>query len=251
MVWADIISGDNRITPQQIANGFKVLAIMQAVTFLFHFADIYPKGRLDKSAWHWKGTITFARNEPNALFESKNEFLNNVEVLPRTANVVFSFSSFREWFNIYTVSFFVFDVLKYLICILIPWQIAKAIADKSDFWSLSHVHRKPRWYSKKEEDALLNKNAFKGFSTEGVKHLRRAAVLLPLIPFLNFLTKSIFIGYASTQSSYPQLGKYFEREDSWMMVDWYYYVHISIILFGIAAIFQYGKQLKEETELTV
>ena len=133
----------------------------------------------------------------------------------------------------------------------VPWQIGKAIADKSNFWYNNYRNSKPRWFPKKKEDTLLNKSDFRGFSTEGVKHLRYAAFLIPLIPVLNFLTTCIFIKYASTQGSYLQLGKYLERNENWMIMDWFVYVQASIILFGIAAIFNYGQQLKEETELTV
>ena len=40
-------------------------------------------------------------------------------------------------------------------------------------------------------------------------------------------------------------------DDNFMMAEFLITIQVSIILFGIAAIFQYGKQLKEETELTV
>ena len=113
MVWFDIILGKRRVTPQEISKCFKVFALIPLFAFFFHFVDVYPEGGLNGTGWRWKGTIKFSRYDPNALFDAKYQFPNTVEVAPQTANVIFSFPSFKEWFNIYTGSFFFLDTLKW------------------------------------------------------------------------------------------------------------------------------------------
>ena len=121
--------------------------------------------------------------------------------------------------------FFIIDTLKWSITIFALWQLSKAMSFKTDFI---------------------------GFSTEGVKSLRYAGLPIMFIPFLDILLNRIFMSYAATQSTYLGFSKYpsaYSLNEPFTTT--WYYIYAGLILLGLAEIFRYGMQLKEETDLTV
>ena len=199
---------------------FKILAVVQASELLFHYQNIYFPIGMRHEGWGWKGLIKLSFFNPNGILNKEYDLPNAVNVYATSSDVIFNFPSFGEWLNLYTVGFFIVDTLKWVIPIYVFWQLSKAMSYKTDFI---------------------------GFTTDGVKYIRRAAAPILLIPVFEYISKWIFLRYVETQmlpSKYPYPMEYIRIE----MGLWF---HATFILLGLAEIFRYGMQLKEETDLTV
>ena len=240
MKWSDIFIG--KITPEKISGFFRALMILQIGMYLFHFIMTF---RTWDRKWSWRGEINHSFFDYPETWNKNFKFADTVVGEYKKLDLTFTFTSFQEWFNVYTIGFLVADLLKLTISIFVFWQLSKAMANKS-VWGFQNERIKHHF-----PNTPAVKGDFKGFTTEGVKRLRLAALPILFIPLLDHFAKRIFILYASTQSTYVG----FQKFPSALVVGepgaWLYYLYATMILLGIAEIFRYGQQLKEETELTV
>lgn len=220
MNWIDIFFGKQ--TPKQILKAFKGLAAIQLAAFVFHLDDIYSNP--SQPDWIWKAPLKLSSLDADVFIHQKYQVPNNIDIHTASSNIVFHFATFSEWLNRYTVGFIIFDTLKWLIGFFIIWQFSRIISEK---------------------------NNFTGFTTEGVKYLRYAAVPIMFIPILDVITNRIFINYAAQQSTNLAFKGLLLTPNTDIIFGWLYYMYATTILLGLAEIFRYGMQLKEETDLTV
>ena len=218
MNWIDIFFGKD--LAKKISKSFKGIAFLQLVAFVFHLDYMYSS----QKDWIWKGQIRLLSLDTDGLIHQKYQLSDNVEIHGASSDIIFHFATFSEWLNKYTVGFVMLDTLKWIITIFILWQLSKIVSSET---------------------------SFTGFSTKGVKYLRRAAIPIGLIPILDGLKNIIFKNYMLTQSTYSTFRSVLFRPDTEMSFDWLYYAYGTTILLGLAEIFRYGMQLKEETDLTV
>ncbi len=242
MKWLEVFIGKQ--TPDRISGLFKALMILQIGLYFIHFFMTF---RTWNAKWSWQGEINHWFFQYPETWNKRFQFADSVEGSYRILNLTFTFASFQEWLNVYTVGFLVFDLSKYIIIGFVFWQLSKAMSDTSKF-GFQNERAKRSGHSNIE----TIKKDFKGFTTEGVSRLRLAAFPIMFIPLFDYVSNRIFILYASTQSSYVGFQKY----PSALVVrsetgTWVYYLYATLILLGISEIFRYGQQLKEETELTV
>jgi Protein of unknown function (DUF2975) len=208
-------------TPERIAHYFIIMALFQIPIYLLHLYETYFFGQ----TLGWRNEIKIS---PYLDFENKwnkrYQFAESVDAYFSKGELCFKYSSFQELLNIYAINFFIVDTLKYVIIFYVFWQLSKVFSQKKDFM---------------------------GFTTEGVKRMRLAAFPIMLIPILGYISKYIFVLYASTQSTYIGLQKYSVAFIIGGNIAWVYYLYATLSLLGLAQIFKYGQQLKEETDLTV
>jgi Protein of unknown function (DUF2975) len=213
--------------PQHLARLFGGLAILQLVYGFYEFAMTYlvsrhrsPAGLTWSQELNISPVLDYQRH-----WNRRFQFPESVEAYFHKGDLIFSFSSFSEMFNLYTVSFFIVFLLKWGISFYAFWQLSKIFNEKTDF---------------------------SGFSTEGVKYMRKAALPILLIPFLNFFSKWIFIKYAATQSTWTMFSTH---TIAYIIGDfggnYVYHWYISLILLALAQVFQYATQLKEDAQLTI
>jgi hypothetical protein len=241
MKWIDVFIRQQ--TPHKLAYTFRILAGAQIVFYFLHFWQTFFTW--DRK-WSWRGEINHSFSEYPETWNKRFKFADTVSGNYRKLDLTFTFASFQEWLNIYTFGFLIIDALKFSVVVYVFWQLSKVFADKIDFTLLQSQAKKAFL-----PNADLMQGSFKGFSTEGVRRLRLAALPILLIPILDYISKYIFILYASTQSNYPSLHKYPSALIISEPAGWLPYLFTTIILLGISQIFQFGQQLKEETELTV
>ena len=222
MKWLDFLIGKH--SPQRISRYFKILAAMQFVSFLFHLNMTFLPFRLYHKGWGWKHPIKLSVSDADGALNKRYQLSDNVEMLPTSSDVIFNFPSFEAWINSYTISFFIVDTLKWSITIFALLQLSKAMSYKINFV---------------------------GFSTEGVKCLRYAGLPIMFIPILDIILNRIFMSYAATQSTYFGFSKFPSAYSLYEPLIAWYYIYAGLILLGLAEIFRYGMQLKEETDLTV
>ncbi len=147
------------------------ILLSQIILFVFHFKLTFflVKG------FSWRNEINFSDFDPNGNWNKWYGFSENVDKYFWKVDLVFNFSTFHDWLNVYTVSYIIFDISKYITIGCIFWQFSKVFSQNNDF---------------------------SGFTTEGVKRLHLIAFLTLLIPFFSYVTKWIFVIYAGTQSTY-------------------------------------------------
>ena len=220
----DLSNDFSRIySPQKVSRLFKILAVWQAACLLFHYQDIYFPIGMRHEGWGWKSAIKLSFFNPDGILNKKYHLSDAVNVYATSSDVIFNFPSFGEWLDLYTFGFFIVDTLKWVIPIYVFWQLSKAMSYKTDFV---------------------------GFTTNGVKYIRRAAAPILLIPVFEYISKWIFLRYVDTQmlpNKYTYSIDYVRIDMSALML----YMYATFILLGLAEIFRYGMQLKEETDLTV
>ena len=211
--------------PEHISESFNSLTLLQAGFFLFHAIKTYVPHFNFSEGIGWVQEIKihpafdFQRN-----WNKSYNFPDNIDANFDYGRVSVSFASFQEMVNPYMIGFFILDTLKWLIPIFVCLQLAKAMTVKDDF---------------------------KGFTLQGVKYIRQAAMPIMLMPLFDHCSQWLFVRYLGTQSTFEG----FEKFTSAIIMDnpgsWVYYLNATLILFGLAEIFRYGMQLKEETDLTV
>ena len=211
--------------PEHISRNLNLLAILQVGMFFFHaFKTYVPNLNFSKGI----GWVQYINMQP-AFDYQRNwnkhyNFADNINAYFEQGRVSVSFSSFQEMLNPYTIGFFILDTAKWLIPVFVFIQLAKATTLKNDF---------------------------KGFSLQGVQYIRQAALPIILIPFFNYCSQWLFVRYLGTQSTFEGFEKYTSAIVIGEPNSWAYYLYASAILLGLAEIFRYGMQLKEETDLTV
>jgi hypothetical protein len=232
MNWLDAFS--KKQTPEKISVLFKILILLQMLSYVRHFDQtFYTK----EGKWCLHGEVEYALSDPQRTWNNDFHFSEDVEGAYKTLDLRFAFSTFQEWLNVYSISFFILDFLKWCIVIFIFWQLSKAMSDMKGF------------NFRKKKTGEIN---FKLFTDDGVKRWRLAAIAILFIPLLDEITKLIFVNFAGSLSS---AGSFTKGSTSYIigftLGKWLPYVYPTIILLGISEIFRYGQQLKEETELTV
>ncbi len=168
-----------KLTPERIAGLFKALMTLQIIMYLFHFLQTF---RTWNGKWSWSGEINHWQFDPTRTWNKRFQFADSVEATYRKLDLSFTFASFQEWFNGYMISFLIADLLKLAISIFVFWQLSKAITNKSA-WGFQ-VNQAQHHFP----NTLAVKGDFKGFTTEGVKRLRWAALPIMLMPILNYFT---------------------------------------------------------------
>ena len=218
MNWIDVFFGKDLV--KKISKSVKGIAVLVFTAFVLHMSDIYSSHK----DWIWKTSIKLPSSDADTLIHQKYQLPNTVDIHTSASDIIFHFATFSEWLNRYTIGFVIFDSLKWLVWLFILWQLSNIVSEKTDFT---------------------------GFTTDGVKYLRRAALPIMFIPYLDLIKYKIVINYAITQSTNLPFKVLLLTPNNDLLYDLFYYPTITSVLLGLAEIFRYGMQLKEETDLTV
>ena len=218
MNWIDVFFGKD--LAKKISKSFKGIAFLQLAAFVFHLDYTYSS----QPDWIWKAPIKLSSLDADAFIHQKHQLPKNFDIHTSASDVVFHFATFSEWLNRYTVGFVIFDTLKWVVGLFILWQFSKIVSEKNDFTV---------------------------FTTDGVKYLRRIALIIALIPISNLVIYRIVVNYVTQQGFYASLKGLLSIANMDIAFEWMYYMYATTILLGLAEIFRYGMQLKEETDLTV
>ena len=161
-------------TPSNIARIFRTLMRLQIFLYVVHLWTIF-RAAPSKSFWSFHGELKYQFKDPNNLWNNRLQFGKDVIGDYTKLELTFPFATFQEFLSIYTISYFIVDFLKWGIVVFAFWQLSKAFSDKEGFI---------------------------GFSDEGVKRFRLAAIPIVLIPLLDYLSNRIFVSFVCTQSAF-------------------------------------------------